>query len=228
MSILSKHHCCHRRSRSPSFGPCQALGRRRRCQSTCRMVSRLRPHVRERKGRGGRRERQRRDCVQREEEACTKPRKREQVLVHVHAEPKQRRGARAVLLREHAPRERGCRRGERRRGERRGGGGVARRGRRGRAVSHGGRGGVREGEYGRDTREHGEHGLRDGEGHRAAAGASSGASACTTKWHYLQPTQHAPLLYHRAPGSSAGPFRRGGIWVVVSVLVARVIGVRRT
>jgi hypothetical protein len=80
---------------------------------------------------------------------------------------------------------------------------------------------VREGE-------HGEHGLRDGEGHRAAAGASSGVSGCTTRRHYLQPTQHAPLLYHRAPGSSARPFHRGGTWVVVSVLVARAVGVRRT
>jgi hypothetical protein len=51
------------------------------------MVLRLRPHVRERKGRGGRRERQRRDCVQRGEEARSEPRKREQVLVHVHEAP---------------------------------------------------------------------------------------------------------------------------------------------
>jgi hypothetical protein len=67
------------------------------------MVSRLRPHVRERKGRGRCRERQRLDCVQRGEEARTEPHKREQVLVRVYAEPKQRRGARAILLRQHAP-----------------------------------------------------------------------------------------------------------------------------
>jgi hypothetical protein len=76
--------------------------------------------VRERKGRGGRRERQQRERVQRGEETHTsEPRKREQVLVRVHAEPKQRRSG-TVLFRERAPRGRGCRRGEQRRGAERG------------------------------------------------------------------------------------------------------------